>query len=126
MSRMAALLLLAAPAPPDPASAGAEEVLATYRRTFKPVVEIDCPRDDPDAIVVCGRDPGEPDPNRPPIPYAPVPGERRRLLPGQAPQADAGRNGRYCFTRCADIVGVDIQTAEKIVEGLKRLIEGDD
>src|SRR3546814_20587569 len=55
----------------------AEQALENYRDTFVPVSELDCPAsENPHEIVVCGRSPGAPDPNRLPLPYQPLPGAR--------------------------------------------------
>src|SRR3546814_15369874 len=55
----------------------AEQALENYRDTFVPVSELDCPEsENPDEIVVCGRRPGAPDPNRLPLPVEPLPGAR--------------------------------------------------
>ena len=55
----------------------AEQAMKNYRDVFAPLSELDCPEsDDPDEIIVCGRAPGTPDPNRLPLPVAPLPGAR--------------------------------------------------
>src|SRR4051812_9232208 len=62
----------------------ADSALKRYRSLFPSVAEVDCPRAS-DTIVVCGH--SGPDPNRPPIPYQPQPGDTVRLLPGEPPRA---------------------------------------
>jgi hypothetical protein len=47
------------------------------------------------------------------------------MLPGEAPRADAGRTAGYCFSQCPGTVGLDLGTAIKIVNGIRRAIEGD-
>jgi len=90
-SRLAAGLLLigwqtaVAAAPPT-----AEQAMVQYRRTFRPVEELRCPKSvGPDDIVVCGRREGR-DPNRVPFPDEREPGERVHLVAGEAPSASAG------------------------------------
>jgi hypothetical protein len=119
---LAALLIAAAPAP----AVGADQAIAAYRSTFQPVAEIDCPRAAPGEVVVCARVVDKPDPNRPPL-YGPTPGERTRLVAGEAPAASAGYgDGRYCFQRCPNMVGIDLGMAKKIVNGIADLIRGED
>ena len=87
-SRLAAGLLLigwqtAALAGP----ATAEQAMAQYRRTFRPVGELRCPKSvGPEDIIVCGRREGR-DPNRIPFPDEREPGEVVLLLPGEPPSA---------------------------------------
>jgi hypothetical protein len=128
LSRLAPLLLVAvapsgaAAAPP----ATAEQAISNYRQLFKPTREIDCPKAGPDEIVVCRRGSELRDPDRLPLPSS-EPGDRQRLIAGEAGRADVGHGtGRYCFTRCGDIVGLDIQTTRKLIQGVKRLLEGDE
>ena len=65
----------------------AEQAMAQYRRTFRPVEELRCPKSvGPEDIVVCGRREGR-DPNRVPLPDEREPGERVALLPGEPPSA---------------------------------------
>ncbi len=104
LSRIAALALLLASAPAwaeEPAK-DADEALDRYRRTFVPIAEIDCPRGEEGEIVVCGRSSTEPDPNRPEIPYPPVPGERVRLLPGEPPRASLSADACLPYQRCGN------------------------
>jgi hypothetical protein len=55
--------------------ATAETAMDRYRDVFTPVDRADCPRSAGDDILVCGRS-GRPDPNRLPLPVAPLPGAR--------------------------------------------------
>ena len=76
-SRLAAGLVLigwqtAAMAAPQTA----DQAMAQYRRTFRPVEELRCPKSvGPEDIVVCGRREGR-DPDRVPLPDEREPGER--------------------------------------------------
>ncbi len=123
-SIIAAALLLLTPGVARAEPVTAEQAMRRYREVVKPTAELDCPRD-PDAIVVCARPKDVPDPHRLPLPVAPTPGAR---VAGDAPRASAGASEftRYCFARCEGIVGVDLDMAIKAVNGLKRLIEGDE
>jgi hypothetical protein len=124
------LLLIAALASPAGAAEplSAEAALASYRKAFAPVAEIDCPKArGPDEIVVCGR-PGATDPNRLPLRIAPIPGER---IPGEPMSAVAAMGAREtCSTvgpnqNCGGGLPVIpiIMTAAKIAV---KLIEGRD
>jgi hypothetical protein len=123
MSRIAVLLLLCGgPAAAQISAPNAAQALEQYRQTFTPVAEIDCPRDGKGDIVVCGSR-ADPANSR----YAPFPGDRVRMTAGEAPRASVGHGeGRYCFQKCADMVGIDIGMAKQLVSGIKRLIRGDD
>src|SRR3546814_17686606 len=79
----------------------AEQALENYRDTFVPVSELDCPEsENPDEIVVCGRRPGAPDPNRRPLPVEPLRGARdsdgalsgTQVLHTQEPSSTVGPN----------------------------------
>jgi hypothetical protein len=71
------------------APATAEQAMAQYRHTFRPVEELRCPKSvGPEDIVVCGRREGR-DPNRVPLPDEHEPGERVHLVAGEAPSASA-------------------------------------
>jgi hypothetical protein len=122
------LLLLLAPAGLFAAPRiTAEQAMTNYRKVLKPVRELDCPRGaGGEEIVVCGRWPDQPDPNRLPLPVEPEAGERTRYAPGELPAAEAGRTPAYCFRLCPGYVGVDIQTGKKAVAAIKRALEGDD
>jgi len=101
--------------------------MANYRKLIKPVRELDCPRETArNEIVVCGRQAGEAQRERLPLPVAPTPGEHTRLAPGEAPRGDVGRTPAYCFSRCPGVVGIDLDMAKKIVSGVKRVLEGDE
>ncbi len=105
MSRMAAALatlLAAAPGFAQSPPSDLPEAIETYRRTFKPVAEIDCPRGEDGEIVVCGRSPDEPDPNRPPMPYPPVPGDRTRMVLGEVPRATLTPDACLAYQRCGN------------------------
>lgn len=55
----------------------AEQAMETYRQTFEPLSELDCPKaKDEEEIVVCGRRAGQADPNRLPIVPPRAAGER--------------------------------------------------
>jgi hypothetical protein len=91
-SRLAAGLLLIAWQAEAVAAPTAEQAMVQYRRTFRPVSELRCPKSTgADDIVVCGRREGR-DPNRVPFPEAREPGERVHLLPGEPPSAMAALN----------------------------------
>jgi hypothetical protein len=130
MAAVALILLgLAAPGgagPPAPITADA--ALASYRRTFAPVAEIDCPKaSGPDEIIVCGR-PGAADPNRLPLPIPRLPGE---IVPGEgvSPVAVASTRER-CTTvgpnqNCGGglpVLGIAMAVAKVAIE----LIKSDD
>lgn len=123
-SRMTVLLLsLAFPSTAladEPVTA--EQALGNYRRTFQAPSDLDCPRGDPDAIVVCGRREGEADPDRLPLPVALKPGARVR---GEA-SGSAAMGADSCLRLCQSSVGIDLGMAIKIVNGIGRLLEGDD
>src|SRR5687768_18573585 len=81
MAKLALLLIgLAAPAgAAKPVTA--EIAMERYRERFEPIAAVDCPRPSTaDEIIVCGR-PDAPDPDRLPLPVAPVPGQRIRGEP---------------------------------------------
>jgi hypothetical protein len=102
-SRITAVLILAAsPAAAEPPAPDAARAIEIYRRVFTPVAEIDCPKQVEDEIVVCGRAAWEPDPNRPPIPYPPIPGERIRLVLGEAPRATLSSDACLPYQRCGN------------------------
>ncbi|MEA3061553.1 MAG: hypothetical protein QOJ94_1334 [Sphingomonadales bacterium] len=91
-SRLAAGLLLIAWQAEADAATTAEQAMARYRRAFRPVSELRCPKSaSAEDIVVCGRREG-PDPNRVPFPEAREPGERVHLIPGEPPSAMAALN----------------------------------
>lgn len=129
LSRLAPpLLLVLAPAGAFAApEISADQAMANYRKVIKPVRDLDCPRGGAgDEIVVCGRQPGEVQPGRLPLPIEPEPGARVRLVPGEAARTDAGREPGYCFSRCPGTVGIDIATGKKIVAAIKRALEKDE
>jgi hypothetical protein len=72
-----ALLLIGLVAPAGAAEpVTAEMAMERYRETFEPIAAVDCPKSSTaDEIIVCGR-PDAPDPDRLPLPVAPVPGQR--------------------------------------------------
>ena len=128
LSRFAPSLLLALT--PAGASAArevtADQAMSNYRKIMKPVRELDCPSGvGQDEIVVCGTSPGEIQRDRLPLPVEREAGDRVRLVPGEAPQADAGRPPAYCFSRCPGIVGMDLDMAKKIAAGIKQALERD-
>jgi hypothetical protein len=90
-SRLAVgLLLIAWQTEAAAAPSTAEQAMAQYRRSFRPVDELRCPKGaGPEDIVVCGRREGR-DPNRVPLPDEREPGERVALLPGEPPRATEG------------------------------------
>jgi hypothetical protein len=101
----------------------AERAMEVYRDRLKPVADLDCPTaDDPDEIVVCGRPPGEVDPYRLPLPIQRDPGEVVRHA-GEPPSAVGMASG--CIFSCPPAFGIDLGTAKKIVEGVRRVATGD-
>lgn len=80
-SAIASLMLAATGSGAAAQVATAETAMDRYRTVFTPVARTDCPRSGGDDILVCGRA-GRPDPNRLPLPVAPLPGAR---LSGEAP-----------------------------------------
>ena len=121
------LLLALAPAPALAAQTvapTAEEAMATYRQTFKPTRELDCPRSqDPEEIVVCARPKDAPDPDRPPLPIGPEAGERVR---GDLPNGVASMNADSCLRLCPQPVQIDVCKAAKFMKNLAdRIINGD-
>jgi hypothetical protein len=108
MSRIAvaALGLVAVHAAAEPPGAEppavVDDSLARYRQTFAPVSKMDCPEGAAGEIIVCGRPSWVPDPNRPPIPYPPVPGERTRLVLGEAPRATLSADACLPYQRCGN------------------------
>jgi hypothetical protein len=111
---MAKLGLAAAAAAllPMPAFALAPEAALTAERAIEiqkgqvqeAVGTAPCRRDGESGdIVVCGR--RGPDPNRPPLPFERVPGERENLLPGELPRAQTSYDS--CMFGCQQPVTVD-------------------
>ena len=114
MSRMAVALLMIAPAPP----LTAEQAMQNYRETFSVAGPAACSEQSEDeAIVVCGRRTRDP---RLPLPVEREPGERVRLLPGEAPRGTV----TGCTMACPQ--GIDLIAAGKKIAGaLDRIINGD-
>jgi hypothetical protein len=117
----AAAFLLAAPVPafafgPQP-SLTAEQAIEVQRDTVREAVgTAPCSRGrDRGDIVVCGR--RGPDPNRPPLPFEPLDGDREHLLPGELPRAKASYD--TCAIACPRGSGIDVfkavDTSVKIV-----------
>ena len=104
MSRIAALALAWSASPPnaEPPEPGGIDAMVRYRETFAPVSEIDCPTGEEGEIVVCGRPSWAPDPDRPPSPYPPVPGERTRLVLGEAPRATLSGDACLPYQKCGN------------------------
>jgi len=98
----------------------AEQALQTYRRTFQPTRELDCPTAGQDDIVICGRPAGALDPNRLPLPIEREPGEIVRHA-GEPATSDQGP-----CRLCTRPVGIDLNMARKLVAGIGRLLEGDE
>ena len=119
MSRITIAGLLAAG--PAAAQAGdpvtAEQALANYRATFKPIIELDCPIGGDGEIVVCAKR-GE-DQNRLP-PTAREPGVRIR---GEAPSGTDALNAGRCISSCQGSVSINLLAlpgfVAKVVERLK-------
>ena len=110
------LLLLAAAPPTASATTTADEALQRSRRQFRPVRELDCPRDEGE-IVVCGRT--GPDPDRPRMAYGVEEGRTRRLLPGEPPSGRAALDAdRMCMRDCEPPVGSILN----IVKGIGALL----
>lgn len=131
MSRTALALLLALAS--APAIAGqvaaeppvtAEQAIENYRRSFRPIRELDCPLpEDPDEIVVCARPRGAADPNRAPLPIGPEPGTR---VVGDVPNGTASMNADSCLRLCAQPVEIDVFKAAKFMRNLAdRIIDGE-
>ena len=105
----------------------AEQALANYRETFAPVSELDCPKgEDPDEIVVCGRSPGSPDPNRLPLPVEPLPGARNTdeslsgipVLNRKEPCSTVGpHNGCGGTLPVFQVIGVAVKAVQALVDG---------
>jgi hypothetical protein len=104
----------------------AEEALENYRAAFDSVSVLDCPESsDPDAIVVCGRRPGAPDPNRLPLPVQPLPGDR---VAGEAiSSVEAAGTREKCSTvgpnqQCGgglpvfQVIGVAVKAVQALVD----------
>lgn len=105
----------------------AEQALENYRETFAPVSELDCPKgEDPDEIVVCGRSPGAPDPNRLPLPVEPLPGARNTddalsgiaVLNRKEPCSTVGpHNGCGGTLPVFQVIGVAVKAVQALVDG---------
>ena len=81
------------------------------------VDQVDCPRGE--GIVVCGRRKGE----LAPAPYARLPGERVRLLPGEPPSARGAQNiDRMCMRNCEPATGSILN----VIKGIGALLGRDD
>ena len=109
----AALLLLAAPVPaiafgPQP-SLTAEQAIEIQRDTVREAVgTAPCRREVAGGdIVVCGR--RGPDPNRPPLPFERLDGDREHLLPGELPRAQSSYD--TCAIACPRGSGIDVVKA---------------
>ncbi len=118
MSRLAPTLFLAlAPAGAVMAApASADQAMRNYRSLVKSTRELDCPAgESADEIVVCGRPPSAPDPDRLPLPVERVPGARA----AGEPLSDGGG----CISRCHQPVMVPLHKAPafigKVIERLK-------
>ena len=97
----------------------AEEAIATSRRRFKPLAELDCPRSpDGEEIVVCGRRAIASDPSGPTLPVAPVPGQRIRRLPGEAP---TGKEAMVAADACIDRCSTGGTIMIDVIKNAKRL-----
>lgn len=122
-SRSVAMLVLlsttAGPLAAQPAVT-AEEAEANYRKVFAPTKVLDCPEAKGDEVVVCART-GE-HPARLPLPVAPEPGS---VVRGEATGTGAMAAGG-CLRLCQSSVGIDLKMAKQLVDGIGRLIEGDD
>ena len=102
-----ALGLLAVAMGPWPAPAAAENptpeaTIAAYNRQIHEMIETRAnsrrcaPETSEDAIVVCARTDGA----RYRVPYDPPPGERRRLIAGEAPSARDAMGADSCLRLC--------------------------
>lgn len=98
----------------------AEQALQTYRRTFQPTRELDCPTSGPGDIVICGRPADAIDPNRLPLPIEREPGEIVRHV-GEPATGDHGP-----CRMCTQPVGIDLNMVLKLVAGVGRLLEDDE
>jgi len=86
----------------------AEQAMENYRETFEPVSALECPKPtDEEEIVVCGRRPGQADPNRLPINSAPAAGAR---IPGEP----ATMAAFSCLHSCPQPLKLDLIKAAKV------------
>jgi hypothetical protein len=74
-------------------------------------------------IVVCGR--RGPDPNRPPLPFERLAGDRENLLPGELPRAQAGFD--TCAIGCRRGSGIDVLKAvDTSIKIVRHILDKDD
>ena len=94
----------------------AEQAMETYRETFEPVSALDCPKaTDEEEIVVCGRRPGQADPNRLPI----VP---PRAMGARIPGEPATMAAFSCLHSCPQPLKLDLIKAAKVGRKIVRHI----
>jgi hypothetical protein len=115
---IAALLALS----PVPAQAAdpltAEQALANYRSTFKPIDPSGCPRGEAGEIVVCAeRDKQGPQ-------FEPTPGVRPGRVAGEPPRGAVGGFG--CLQSCPQPLSIDlIKAPGAIKKGIARILGKD-
>jgi hypothetical protein len=86
----------------------AEQAIEAYRETFEPVSALDCPKpSDEEEIIVCGRRPGQADPNRLPIVPPRAAGAR---IPGEP----ATMAGFSCLHSCPQPLKLDLIKTAKV------------
>ncbi len=86
----------------------AEQAMENYRETFEPVSALECPKpSDEEEIIVCGRRPGDADPNRLPIVPPRAAGAR---IPGEPATMAAFK----CLHSCHQPLRIDLIKAAKV------------
>ena len=99
-------ILACGPALAEPLTA--EQAIETYRATFEPVSALECPKPtDEEEIVVCGRRPGQADPNR--LPIVP-PRDAGARIPGEP----ATMAAFSCLHSCPQPLKVNLIQAAKV------------
>lgn len=94
----------------------AEQAMLAYRETFEPVSAIECPKPkDEEEIIVCGRRPGQADPNRLPIVPPRTAGAR---IPGEP----ATMAAFSCLHSCPQPLKLDLIKAAKVGRKIVRHI----
>jgi hypothetical protein len=112
--------------------AGADAAMLAYRSMFAETARLDCPAASRDEVVVCAPRQGETDPNRLPLPFEPAPGDRARLMAGEAPSGTpALRLGREScsavgpYQRCSGGLPV-FQVIYVMKEAVEAIVDPDD
>ena len=111
---------------------GVDSAMLAYRSMFVDTARLDCPAPNRDEVVVCAPRHGGPDPNRLPLPLEAAPGERARLMAGEAPPgAPALRLGREScsavgpYQRCSGGLPV-FQVIYVMKEAVEAIVDPDD